>query len=1448
MAGMSFSSTLRTALNKITRSAFLQSLLCVTALFVFFAATRSYLAAPNTRAQSPQPRNSSLQTALTQSFPTQPSQTQSGPIRVPIKVNNAALPITIGVPISESAALYDPMWLGVTDANGAPVPAQMRVQARWRGALSDGTKPAKWLLVDFKPNTTGLHYLTRAARADLPPVIITDAGGAIHAVTSRIEIEFSKPGEGGGALVRSFKIGDREQLRAPITVQADLPRRALITRLESAPDTVTVTDTTLLKAGDSARFEHVDTLKWDAPAGSSRLVVNDWSFTADRRYRIDEGTPRQEEVNISSTQPGDLRTSAPLKFAHTAGATIRDLGVEHETAIIKSASGQTVQFTAPLKSKHLVGEKLIVTSSSATGGATAGGDAADQPANAVVERAFVEEANPLRAVIRQDGTFRFSSNAGGAGSAGGAGDAAKAMPTVAFTLRYYIYANQPYVRVRLRMMNNGVFGFGAYRSFQPPFPQHAMLRRLSALIPTVIAGSGVSQVLDAGEAHARLKEKQSGASLTAGLFEISVPEFVENFPKALKGGADGVRFDILPDTGDDYIFDGARAKTADFYLGQQTISARSLTTSVNATLDPAYIATTGAVRPAFIENRDWRNFFGKDPVMSEAANRAERMFASAYAVEATDDGGAVPPTSIFEYRLRGENGEQFGWRNFGDLAWGDGYANVHYDLPFALLREYLRTGDARAFRLGGEMARYRADWGHYRADEFLTAEKLWNFKGLAFYEKGDHGTFKEPVPSHSWIEGLWLYWALTGDEAAHESAVDGAEAFLRMNFTYATALGWNEPRWVGWPTHGLVVAYRYSGDARYLSKAREDVNLLVQTEEMFGRKGYYISRGTDVIQATQPWAWCYSQLGVIEYWRETGDKRVADYLVRIADWLINKENPPIKPGATMADGTYLPNGISYFWTPDKVAEDRSVALAGLALPVLTTAARISNRADLRTRAQLIFRDYAFYRDFVEGKSVASASRHIINFRSLLYPASVTKVYGQMGLTVSEYLPDIAGSIVGPGQPATAQPIAPLPNPPQPNASQSGASRPGISQPTVLQRAAPQPEVPSTTPAGRPDSSPMPVSPRTVSTTETLANVALNRPATASSVRQWSDVIGTPNAANDGQTGVRGKASAWHSDSNTGKAEWWQVDLGRAFQIAAVEIVFRNDQDQPVSRRNFEIQASNDPSFKSFTKLAERGETPVPFKQTWQATVTATEGFRYVRVQKTKIDLDAYGQSFFTFEEARVFARPFRSTPTLASPFDSALKRVSLDEVKAQKLLVGQSLRFLLSQTDERGFPVQFYAYNLPGGAAFDQSRGEFLFTPNSKQAGNVYQITFRAVNEQTDKLVRLDVAVILDGAPAITLQYPNPGTSLSTNKPALILWSITPSGRMSRYQIRLSTDGGASYPMILAELPGSATQYQWEIPKKFFGTKSQIRLMVKGVDGQGRIGVDFTKQDLRVNK
>jgi NedA-like, galactose-binding domain len=1128
--------------------------------------------------------------ALQLPAPTIYSQEGTQPLRVAIKVSNPQLPVTIGVPISESAKAFDSAQLGVIDAKGDPVPAQTRVLARWRGLQNDKRAPIKWLLVDLQTAEPGDHFLTRATTVNLKSITTTDTGSGFRIANSQLEVEIPKEGEG---LLKRFKQGDKEMLSAPMSLQLTFPRRAILTQTGAGagltPDSIIVTDAALFKPGEKVRFEHTDTLRWDAAAGSSRLVTNSQNLAAKRRYRIDEGTEQQEEVEVSSAKPGDLQTATPLKFNHSAGSKIRDLSVEDELATIKSIKGQTIQFRSQLDLSHVVGEVVYLPKSE------------NRAATATAHSTTIEESNGLRVVVRQDGAFH--------------NELGETPPTLAFTLRYYIYADQPFVRVRVRIINHGTYGFGAYRTRVGPYPQHAILRSLSLLFPTAAPASKSIEVLSASEARRRISKKQSEASLAAGAFEITVPEFSENFPKVLEGSKAGMRFAILPDLDSDYLFEGARAKTTDFYLGRETVSAHRMTSSMNAKLDPAYIASTRAVRPLLIEKRDWAVELAKEQPLGEAATRVERMFAAGYAVEATQPVGEIPPISIFEYRLRGENGEQFGWRNFGDLAWAEGYANVHYDLPFVILREYVRTGDQRAFQLGSEMARYRADWGQYHAEEYLDRDKTWNLKGHAFYEKGDHGSFREPVPSHNWIEGMWLYWALTGDQSVRESALEASEAFLRMNFTYDNALVWGEPRWLGWPTLGLVVAHRYTGDNRYSNRARANVSVFAQTEETYGRKGYYLGTAESGTKDVQPWAWSYSLLGVIEYWRDTGDQRAANLIVRVADWLISKDskNPPLKPGKVLPDGSYLPNGLCYFWHPNKASEDRSVALAGLSLPILLAAADITHRNDLWVRAQEIFRDYAFYREFTDSKSVSPSSRGEINFRTPHFPASLTKVYGQMGLTVADFLPGFVGSGLGSLiKKSAVQTIS--------QNSESGSQY--VSRRSSTGTAANGPVV----------------APAVIIDRSNLNNVALRRPAMASSTKPLPDTVGVATAANDGELVSKGRVSCWHSATNTGNLEWWQVDLGRRHQIRSIEIIFRDDQDQSWTRKNFEVRASNDLNFETSVLLKSQGEAAVPFRTNWEANVNDMGTYRYVRVQKTKIDSDSRGQSFFSLAEVRVFAQ------------------------------------------------------------------------------------------------------------------------------------------------------------------------------------------------------------------
>jgi hypothetical protein len=1493
------------------------------------------------------------------------TQAQTQPVRVALHVSAqfSGLPVSLGVPLGEAVAVSDAAQLGLVDGNGTAVPSQIRVLARWQGLPSNTSRPLKFVLVDFKPAAAGAYYLTRAPQTVPVASVITrtETSASIRLKSSQIELELPKL---GNELVKSFKLGGTEQLRAPITLQAEIPRAALVTKLETTPGHFTVTDTTTLRTGDSVRFEKTDTLKWDAEAGTARLVTWASDWLAGHRYRLEEGTARQEDVTVGSIAgPQDLRLAAALRFRHVAGSKVRDLTIESDTATVLKATGQLLQLSGTLSASHTTGEKIFVTAAGQTA----------QTALLTIDNTQIEESNALRVVVRQTGRLLASNT--------------DVTPMLGFTLRYYMYADQPFVRVRLHLTNNGTYGFGAYQLKKGPYPQHAILRSLAALIPTVNAGSGTVQVLTSAEAHTRLAQNQTNALLSAGsgdsLFEVSVPEFTENFPKALVGNSSGMRFDVLPNTGDDHLFEGARAKTTDFYLGRDTAKGRVLTNSLGAQLDPSYIASTGAVRPALVERRNWAGAFNQNPETGEAGNRYEQLMASGYDLSASNSGISQ---SIFEYRQSREFGENLGWRNFGDLGWGDGYSNLHYDLPFVLLREYVRTGDARAFQIGSEMARYRADWGQYHADDYWDVNNEWNLKGMAFYEKGDHGSFLEPKPSHAWIEGMWLYWALTGDEIVHQSALEGSEAFQRMNLNFDNALSWNEPRWLGWPVLGLMAAWRYTGDMRYLAKARDDCYVFVQTEESFGRKGYYISQTVDwSVKAVQPWAWTgYAQQGVIEFWRETNDARVAAYLVRVADWFVGKglTNPPLQGGRTLPDGKYLPLATTYNWTPTTVENDLTMHFGGMGLQVLVAAARISGRQDLWEKARLLFRDTAFYHDIPNGSSVAPNFRATISFRSPQFTGSSTKTYGQLALTINDYLPELLNVVVRPLTPVvitstqpspsptatpTATPVVgggptPTPTPtsvglppelPAPNTSgminaaylrtarassvkgfndltgdpssandgviRAGSRtsawhsvlnsgqlewwqvdlgrsqrivvaeiifRPDVDQPScrrnfvvlgsndanfdtsIILAGRGETAVPfgqkwrvgiadatpyryirvQKTRADDRDGSglsyfnlteiklfatPLPPLAAAFPTSAALTNVALNKAAQASTVQVWPDVTGDPASANDGQLTVNGKASLWHSQSNTGQPEWWQTDLGAAQRLAGIEILFRQDQDQVNCRRNFVVLGANTPDFENPVVLGMQDGTAVPLGQPWRTGVTDTGSYRYVRVQKTNWDdRDAGGNYYFNLLEVRLLADL------------TILRPLTLSELTPKRIYVGQTLTFQLKRTDEQNRPLTLTAANLPEGAIFDRGTGRFTFTPHSGLAGKLFSVTFAATGTSM-RTAKQEIVVLLDGAPNLVMTAPVASSALVTGQYATISWATDPGARVSKYQVKLSVDGGTSYNMVLAEVPGNVGQYRWLIPSNF-PTNLLVRFMVTAVDATNRVGLDYCKQDMRV--
>ncbi|GGD93785.1 discoidin domain-containing protein [Paenibacillus nasutitermitis] len=118
----------------------------------------------------------------------------------------------------------------------------------------------------------------------------------------------------------------------------------------------------------------------------------------------------------------------------------------------------------------------------------------------------------------------------------------------------------------------------------------------------------------------------------------------------------------------------------------------------------------------------------------------------------------------------------------------------------------------------------------------------------------------------------------------------------------------------------------------------------------------------------------------------------------------------------------------------------------------------------------------------------------------------------------------------------------------------------------------------------------------------------------------------PGTAVDGNN-----STGWAPAGTTGTPNhWWQVDLGASRTIKQVNVVTRQDVDQPSTRKNFEVRASNDPNFGTYAVMATQSSSVLPYKSTWITPVyNNASDYRYIRIVKT------YNEYFF-ISELQVF--------------------------------------------------------------------------------------------------------------------------------------------------------------------------------------------------------------------
>jgi len=676
---------------------------------------------------------------------------------------------------------------------------------------------------------------------------------------------------------------------------------------------------------------------------------------------------------------------------------------------------------------------------------------------AAPESIVVEEAGPIRAVLRVEGVHRNGEEA-----------------LLRYIVRIHAYAGKSYVRVFYSMRNDSSYGYSAPAGHR--YLSDAYMD-LKCHLGIVLKASFNSEAWELGNGEYRVLEQDMvGADDTNKVKDTNLnlldnfvrrvldeggkvlvkmggkdgsPEvgrdpgfmdlgtentgvtvglrhFWQNFPKSLVAFWDGTfRVGLLPEFGyyvdpgyygrtppppgaeDDYTFGGGRQKTHEIFLQFRsepmgTARAREEVHAFNnplfATAPPSWYSMSQAIQ-LMVGTRDWTAFPGFQGELGGDFNRFERFQKAKWSLEAVDPQQSLGRISYKVFRQRGGpyGGSQFfGWMNYGDTPWGAGWSQGHYDWPFSTLLSFVRSDERELLELGVAMARHRMD-----IDQYHTTQDRYNIDGGQRFEKGQHhgDMTVPPTPSHTWIHGLLLYWALTGDEYAREAAGETL-AFYREYWNRVGppfhGLG-TEARTGGWSLMGLTELYDYLGEAEALDLAKKIVTAFINHEKAETTSGYYLS-DRDYIM---PWMFGIYMNGLGKYYVHTGqkDEEARKLLDRMANWFTSQQNGfgPLV-GGTGSAAAYRPYSMWYKWHPDPLKRSSTPRinlvhiLDGLAYAYMATGKEVYLDTSLRCASDL-WRYWTTSKDVVDRNNPADLEP--ITMRPTKFPNTETKILGWM---------------------------------------------------------------------------------------------------------------------------------------------------------------------------------------------------------------------------------------------------------------------------------------------------------------------------------------------------------------------------------------------------------------------------------------------------------------------
>lgn len=278
---------------------------------------------------------------------------------------------------------------------------------------------------------------------------------------------------------------------------------------------------------------------------------------------------------------------------------------------------------------------------------------------------------------------------------------------------------------------------------------------------------------------------------------VAVPNFWQQFPKAIEADTGGLRVRLFPrQFADLHELQGGEQKTHTVWFDFGSA------TSGDEQLD--WVHAPAVVRASL-----------KTPTMNTIASLANPPCGTALErLDALLKEALEGPQSLF---AKIEQVDEYGWRNFGDIYadheeqhYGGprplvSHYNNQFDMLYGFLLHFLRTGDRRWFELGDALARHVIDVDVYHTRRDRAAYNgglFWFTDHYLHAHTATHRTYSRanrpkgggpygggPGAEHNFTTGLLLYYQLTGNPLARAAVVGLAEWVIAMDDGRRNILG-----------------------------------------------------------------------------------------------------------------------------------------------------------------------------------------------------------------------------------------------------------------------------------------------------------------------------------------------------------------------------------------------------------------------------------------------------------------------------------------------------------------------------------------------------------------------------------------------------------------------------------------------------------------------------------